>query len=262
MQIDSRPKSFRGGEIGLVAVLALLCIFVAAETIESAYAFRMGFGALVAAAGIFAIFRRFSARAAARPPLEIGGLPNYNFAPIKVAILFALFWGLAGMAVGVIIAFELVFPGLNIAPWFNFGRLQPLHTSAAIFGFGGDVLLATSFYVVQRTCRARLAGDLAPWFVVLGYNVFILIAGAGYLLGIAESKEWYADLGLTFVWVVYLSVFLGTIFRRREPHIFVANWFYLSFILTIPILFMADTLAAPVWIFSPKSYAMGSGVRD
>ena len=170
MQIDSRPKSFRGGEIGLVAVLALLCIFVAAQTIESAYAFHMGFGALVAAAGIFAIFQRFNGRAAERPPLEIGGLPNYNFAPVKVATLFALFWGLAGMAVGVIIAFELVFPGLNIAPWFNFGRLQPLHTSAAIFGFGGDVLLATSFYVVQRTCRARLAGDLAPWFVVLGYN--------------------------------------------------------------------------------------------
>jgi len=267
MQIDSRPKSFRGGEIGLVAVLALLCIFVAAQTIESAYAFRMGFGALVAAAGIFAIFRRFSARAAARPPLEIGGLPNYNFAPIKVAILFALFWGLAGMAVGVIIAFELVFPGLNIAPWFNFGRLQPLHTSAAIFGFGGDVLLATSFYVVQRTCRARLAGDLAPWFVVLGYNVFILIAGAGYLLGITERKEyaepaWYADLGLTMVWVVYLLVFLGTLFRRKEPHVFVANWFYLAFILTIAMLHVCAPVAVPVSIFWSKSYVLWSYVQD
>ena len=194
-------------------------------------------------------------------------MPNYNFAPVKVAILFALFWGLAGMAVGVIIAFELVFPGLNIAPWFNFGRLQPLHTSAAIFGFGGDVLLATSFYVVQRTCRARLAGDLAPWFVVLGYNVFILIAGAGYLLGITERKEyaepeWRAGLGLTMVWVVYLLVFLGTMFRRKEPHIFVANWFYLAFILMIAMLHVGAALAVPVSIFSSKSYVLWSYVQD
>ncbi len=124
----------------------------------------------------------------ARPPLEIDGLPNYNFAPVKVATLFALFWGFAGMAVGVYIAFELAFPDLNIAPWFNFGRLRPLHTSAVIFAFGGNVLLATSFYVVQRTCRARLAGDLAPWFVILGYNFFILIAGTGYLLGITAEQ--------------------------------------------------------------------------
>jgi cytochrome c oxidase cbb3-type subunit I len=231
MRTDWRPKSFPGGEIAL-ATLARLRVDA---------------------------FGRFATRPAPAP--EIDGLPNYNFAPVKIATLFALFWGLAGMAVGVVIAFELAFPGLNIAPWFNFGRLHPLHTSAAIFGFGGDVVLATSFYVVQCTCRARLAGDLAPWFVVLGYNVFILIAGAGYLLGIAENKEWYADLGLTFVWVVYLSVFLGTIFRRREPHIFVANWFYLAFILTIPILFVADSLAARMWIFSSKSYAV-EGVRD
>jgi cytochrome c oxidase cbb3-type subunit I len=260
MRTDWRPKSFRGGEIAL-AMLARLRLDIEARTIEPAYAFHMGLGAVAAALGVVPIFRRFSTRPA-KPPPEIGGLPNYNFAPVKIATVFALFWGLAGMAIGVVIAFELAFPGLNIAPWFNFGRLQPLHTSAAIFGFGGDVVLATSFYVVQRTCRARLAGDLAPWFVVLGYNVFILIAGAGYLLGIAESKEWYADLGLTLVWVVYLSVFLGTIFRRSEPHIFVANWFYLAFILTIPILFMADNLAVPVWIFSPKSYPTGSGVRD
>src|SRR5437764_8103672 len=94
-----------------------------------------------------------------------------------------------------------------VLPWTSFGRLRPLHTSAVIFAFGGNVLLATSFYVVQRTCHARLAGDVAPWFVILGYNFFILIAGTGYLLGITQSKEyaepeWYADLWLTVVWVV------------------------------------------------------------
>jgi cytochrome c oxidase cbb3-type subunit 1 len=239
MLTNSRRKSLRGGKIAL--------------------------GALAAAAGLF--FRRFKARPAERPPLEIGGLPNYNFAPVKVATLFALFWGLTGMAVGVYIAFELAFPDLNIAPWFNFGRLQPLHTSAVIFAFGGNVLLATSFYVVQRTCRARLAGDLAPWFVVLGYNLFILIAGAGYLLGITGSKEyaepeWQADLWLTIVWVVYLLVFLGTIFRRKEPHIFVANWFYLAFILTIAMPRICNDVAVLASVFSSKSYVLWSGVLD
>ncbi len=270
MQTASQPKTLWSGELGLVAVLALLgllCIFIAAKTIEPAYAFHMALGVICSGVGIFAIFQRFSKRPAERPPLEINGLPNYNFGPVKVATLMALFWGLAGMAVGVYIAAELAFPDLNIEPWFNFGRLRPLHTSAVIFAFGGNVLIATSFYVVQRTCRARLAGDLAPWFVVLGYNFFILIAGTGYLLGITDSKEyaepeWYADLWLTIVWVVYLLVFLMTLYRRKEPHIFVANWFYLAFILTIAMLHIGNNAAVPVSIFSSKSYIVWSGVQD
>ena len=145
--------------------------------------------------------------------------------------------------------------------------MRPLHTSAVIFAFGGNVLIATSFYVVQRTCRARLAGDLAPWFVVLGYNFFIVIAGTGYLLGITQSKEyaepeWYADLWLTVVWVTYFLVFLATIWRRKEPHIYVANWFYLAFILTIAVLHLGNNAAVPVSLFSSKSYIVWSGVQD
>jgi hypothetical protein len=110
--------------------------------------------------------------------------------PVKFATVAAMFWGIAGFTVGLYIASELAFPILNLdLPWTTFGRLRPLHTSAVIFAFGGNVLIGTSFYVVQRTCRARLAGDLAPWFVVLGYIFFILIAGTGYLLGITQSKE-------------------------------------------------------------------------
>ncbi len=170
----------RGGEVGLTAVLAVLglvCLYAAAKTIEPAYAFHMALGVVAAAAGIFAIFQRYATRSPEMPPLEIDGKPNYNFGPVKFTSLAALFWGLAGMAVGIYIAFELAFPWLNIAPWFNFGRLRPLHTSAVIFAFGGNVLLATSFYVVQRTSRARMVGDLAPWFVVLGYNFFIVHCG-------------------------------------------------------------------------------------
>src|SRR5271165_6926382 len=101
MQTVAQPKSLWGGELGLIAVLVLLfllCLFIEARTIEPAYAFHMGLGVVAAAVGIFAILQRYNARPAERPPLEIDGLPNYNFAPVKVATLMALFWGLAGMA--------------------------------------------------------------------------------------------------------------------------------------------------------------------
>ena len=270
MQAVSKNKSLRVGEVGLVVVLAALALgslFIAVKTIEPAFAFHMGIGALCSALGVFAIFQRYKGRPAGATPLEIDGKPNYNFGPVKFSSLMALFWGLAGMAVGIYLAFELAFPWLNLEPWFNFGRLRPLHTSAVIFAFGGNVLLATSFYVVQRTCRARLAGDLAPWFVVLGYNFFILIAGTGYLLGITEAKEyaepeWYSDLWLTIVWVTYLLVFLGTILRRKEPHIFVANWFYLAFIITIAMLHLGNNATVPISVFSSKSVIVWSGVQD
>ncbi len=269
MQAVTTRKSMRGGEVGLTAVLAVLalaCLYAAAKTIEPAYAFHMALSVVAAAGGIFAIFQRYSARPA-ETPLEIDGKPNYNFGPVKFCTLAALFWGVAGMAVGIYIAFELAYPWLNIAPWFNFGRLRPLHTSAVIFAFGGNVLLATSFYVVQRTSRARLAGDLAPWFVVLGYQMFIVLAGTGYLLGVTEGKEyaepeWYVDLWLTIVWVTYLLVFLGTLWRRKEPHIYVANWFYLAFILTIAMLHLGNNAAIPISPLSSKSVILWGGVQD
>jgi cytochrome c oxidase cbb3-type subunit 1 len=159
------------------------------------------------AAAIAAILTRYEKRAAEPTSLLIKGKPNYNLGPVRFASLAAVFWGVVGFTVGLYIALELAFPWLNLdLPFVNFGRLRPLHTSAVIFAFGGNVLLATSFYVVQRTCGARLAGNLAPWFVILGYNFFIVIAGTGYLLGITRSHEyaepeWYAILWLVVVWV-------------------------------------------------------------
>ncbi len=193
---------------------------------------------------------------------------DYNDGPVKFATIASVFWGLAGFIVGLVIAWQLAFPDLNLEyPWTSFGRLRPLHTSAVIFAFGGNVLLATSFYAVQRTCHARLAGRWAPWFVVYGYNIFIVLAGTGYLLGITGGKEyaepeWYADLWLTIVWVVYLLVFLGTLMKRREPHIYVANWFFLAFIVTVAMLHVVNNLAVPVSIWEPKSYMLFSGVQD
>jgi cytochrome c oxidase cbb3-type subunit 1 len=227
----------------------------------------MALFALASFAGVAGIAARFQSREA-ETPLVIDGRPNYNMGPVKFLALASLFWGLAGTLVGLYIASELAFPWLNFdTAYINFGRLRPLHTSAVIFAFGGNVLLATSFYVVQRTSRARLAGDLAPWFVALGYNFFILIAGTGYLLGITRSHEyaepeWYAILFLVVVWVVYLLIYLGTLARRAEPHIYVANWFYLAFIVTIAMLVLGNNTELPVSIFSPKSYPVWSGVQD
>jgi len=264
-------KTMTLGEGGLalaMAALALLSIVVAAKAYTPEYAFHAYLFTAASVAAVFAIVNRYYERPAEHPPLTIDGKPNYNMGPVKFATVAAMFWGIAGFTVGLYIASELAFPILNLdLPWTTFGRLRPLHTSAVIFAFGGNVLIGTSFYVVQRTCRARLAGDLAPWFVVLGYNFFILIAGTGYLLGITQSKEyaepeWYADLWLTIVWVTYFLVFLGTIIRRKEPHIYVANWFYLAFILTIAVLHLGNNAAVPVSLFSPKSYIVWSGVQD
>jgi cytochrome c oxidase cbb3-type subunit 1 len=257
------------GSLALTFVaLALLSIVVAAKAYTPEYAFHAYLFTAASIAAVFAIINRYYTRPVAQPPLMIDGKPNYNMGPVKFATVAAVFWGIAGFTVGLVIALQLAFPALNLGlPWTSFGRLRPLHTSAVIFAFGGNVLIATSFYVVQRTCRARLAGDLSPWFVVLGYNFFILIAGTGYLLGITQSKEyaepeWYADLWLTIVWVTYLLVFLGTLWRRTEPHIYVANWFYLAFILTIAVLHLGNNASVPVSIFSSKSYIVWSGVQD
>ncbi len=264
-------KSLGGNELAAIIVFSLLgfaWICIAALATTSEYSFHAFLLAAASVAAVFAVGNRYFARDADTPRELPDGKPNYNMGPVKFATIAAVFWGIAGFLVGVVIAAQLAFPVLNFdTAWLSFGRLRPLHTSAVIFAFGGNALIATSLYVVQRTCRARLAGDLSPWFVVLGYNVFIVIAGTGYLLGITQSKEyaepeWYADLLLTVVWVVYFLVFLGTILKRKEPHIFVANWFYLAFIVTIAVLHLGNNASIPVSLASSKSYIVWSGVQD
>lgn len=205
------------------------------------------------------------AAVAGSPP----GVPVYNDDVIKKFTLATVFWGIAGFLAGVWIAWELAFPVLNLdLPWTTFGRLRPLHTSAVIFAFGGNALFATSLYVVQRTCRTSLFGGSGLGnFLFWGYQAVIVMAASGYLLGITQSKEyaepeWYVDLWLAIVWVAYLVCFAGTLMKRREPHIYVANWFYLAFIITIAMLHIVNNLAIPVSFFGTKSYIVWSGVQD
>ena len=195
---------------------------------------------------------------------------RYSDSVIRAGVYASLFWGVVGMLVGVIIACQLAWPSLFYFPsagWLNFGRLRPVHTSGVIFAFGGNVLITTAFYVVQRTCRARLWGGIAPWFVFWGYQLFIVLAATGYVMGVTQGKEyaepeWYVDLWLTIVWVMYLLVFLGTIWKRKEPHIYVANWFFLAFLVTIAVLHITNNLAIPIGPFASKSYDLFSGVQD
>lgn len=200
---------------------------------------------------------------------EIGAMAGYNEAVIRQFTVATVFWGVVGFSVGVLIALQLAFPVLNFGlEWFSFGRLRPVHTSAVIFAFGGNALFATSFYVVQRTCRAPLfGGPLLAALVFWGYQIFIVMAALGYVLGISQGKEyaepeWYVDLWLTVVWVAYLVIFLGTLIKRREPHIYVANWFYLAFIVTVAVLHLVNNASVPVSMFGAKSYGLWSGVQD
>ncbi len=179
-----------GGFTVFLVILALGCLLIAGKAVDQVMAFHAAVGALAAAAGAWLIVKSYLDAHGASAPAEIDGKPNYNYGPIRFASIAAMFWGIAGFLVGLIIALELAYPDLSMGlEWINFGRLRPLHTSAVIFAFGGNVLLATSFYVVQRTCQVRMPGRVTPWFVILGYNVFIVIAGTGYLLASPRARN-------------------------------------------------------------------------
>ncbi|MEO0823920.1 MAG: cbb3-type cytochrome c oxidase subunit I, partial [Pseudomonadota bacterium] len=193
---------------------------------------------------------------------------GYMDGPIRVAVAATILWGVVGFLAGTYIAFQLAFPELNWGlSYTSFGRLRPLHTSAVIFAFGGSALIASSLYIVQRTSGARAWGGDLSYFVVWGYQLFIVLAATSYLLGGSQSREyaepaWYIDIWLTIVWVAFLAVFLGTLMKRREPHIYVANWFLLSFIVTVAMLHVVNNLAVPVSIWGSASYSLFSGVQD
>ena len=249
--------------LGLIGLLGLSLAAGADDAVM------YGHGLLMAAFGFLGIFWVIARDGDMGGPAKaVPGGVNYNDGVIRAGVVASTFWGVVGFSVGLVIALQLAFPVLNFdLPWTNFGRLRPLHTSAVIFAFGGNVLMMTSFHVVQRTCQARLAGGWAPWFVFWGYQLFLLMASSGYVLGVTQSKEyaepeWYVDLWLTIVWVVYLLVFMGTLWRRKEPHIYVANWFYLAFIVTIAMLHIINNLAVPISLTSTKSYVLFAGVQD
>ena len=254
--------------LGGWALVLFASIAAIALTPDRGFAVQMGIIALVAVVLIIATLTTYDPVARAQSIFRMPPGPSrYDDDVIRWGVIATMFWGLVGLLVGVYIASQLAFPQLNFEPYLNFGRVRPLHTSAVIFAFGGNALIATSFYVVQRTCRTTLAFPGMARFVFWGYQLFIVLAATGYILGITQSKEyaepeWYVDLWLTVVWLAYLAVFVGTLLRRHEPHIYVANWFYLAFIITVAMLHLVNNLAVPVSFLGSKSYSAFAGVQD
>lgn len=250
---------------GLIILLIMFVLGLAMAIAGRADAFGAhGWIVLLAAAGLsFPLMAKYDA-----PDPDPERVTRYYDDPIKVGIALTMAWAVFGMFVGVWVAAELAWPQLNLdTEWLSFGRLRPAHTTGVIFGFGGNALIATSFHVVQRTSRARLAGQLSPWFVIFGYNLFCVLAVTGYWMGITQSKEyaeaeWYADLWLVVVWITYFVLFLRTLARRKEPHIYVANWYYLAFMVVVAILHIVNNLALPIRWGEFKSYTIWPGVQD
>ena len=193
---------------------------------------------------------------------------TYNYRVVRQFSVMTVVWGIVGMLVGVIIAAELVWPEMSMnVSWLHFGRLRPLHTNAVVFAFGGSALFATSYYVVQRTCQARLFGGRLAEFTFWGWTLVIVLAAITLPLGYTSGKEyaeleWPIDILIAVVWVSYAVVFFGTIMKRKTPHIYVANWFYGAFILTVAILHIVNSAALPVSLLEMKSYSAYSGTID
>ncbi len=191
---------------------------------------------------------------------------TFNYGVVRQFTIATVFWGIVGMAVGVWIASQLIWPQLNFEiPWLSYGRLRPLHTNAVIFAFGGNALFATSYYVVQRTCQARLFSDKLSAFTFWGWQLAMVGAAITLPLGYTSTKEyaeleWPLDILIAAVWIVYAIVFFGTIVKRRVKHIYVANWFFGSYILTIAVLHIFNNIEIPVSFW--KSYSVYSGVQD
>jgi len=191
---------------------------------------------------------------------------SYNYKVVRQFALMTIVWGVVGMAVGVLIAAQLLWPELNFGvPWLSYGRLRPLHTNAVIFAFGGCALFATSYYVVQRTAHARLFCDRLAAFTFWGWQAVIVAAAITLPLGYTSSKEyaeleWPIDILIALVWVAYAVVFFGTLWKRKVPHIYVANWFFGAFIITVALLHIVNSAAMPATFW--KSYSAYAGAQD
>lgn len=191
---------------------------------------------------------------------------TYNYKVVKQFAWASILFGVVGMLVGVIIAYQLYNPHfLENIPWLHFGRLRPVHTSGVIFAFGGNALFATSYYIVQRTCGVRLWSDKLAAFTFWGFQLVLLLAVLSYIFGYSQGKEyaelpWVLDILLAVVWVVYGAVFFITIGKRKEKHIYVGLWFYGAYIIAVAILHIFNNLALPIDLF--HSYPFYSGAVD
>ena len=191
---------------------------------------------------------------------------TYNYKVVRQFAVMAVVWGIVGMAMGVFIAAQLVWPDMTYGiEWMSYGRLRPLHTNTVIFAFGGCALFASSYYIVQRTCHTRIFSDSLAAFTFWGWQAVIVAAAVTLPMGLTSGKEyaeleWPIDILIAVVWISYAITFFGTVVKRKTPHIYVANWFFGAFILTVALLHIVQSAAMPAGMF--KSYSAYAGVQD
>lgn len=191
---------------------------------------------------------------------------SYDDKTVKLFSIATLLWGAVAMLFGVIAAFQLASWKVNLGlEWVTFGRLRPLHTNAAIFAFAGNAIFAGTYYSLQRLCKARLYSKTLSNIHFWGWQAIIVSAAVTLLSGFSSGKEyaeleWPIDIAITLVWVVFAVNFFGTLFKRREKHIYVAIWFYIATIITVALLHIVNSLSLPVSLM--KSYSLYAGAQD
>ncbi|WP_374957877.1 cytochrome-c oxidase, cbb3-type subunit I [Gilvibacter sp.] len=190
----------------------------------------------------------------------------YDNKIVKNFLIACIFWGIIGMAVGLLLAFMFMFPNLTDGiSWLSFGRLRPLHTNAVIFAFVGNAIFAGVYYSTQRLLKTRMFSDLLSKINFWGWQLIIVSAAITLPLGYTTSKEyaeleWPIDIAIALVWVVFGANLIGTILRRRQRHLYVAIWFYLATFVTVAVLHIVNSIGMPVGAL--KSYSAYAGVQD
>lgn len=190
----------------------------------------------------------------------------YDNKIVKWFGLASIFWGIIGMLVGVIIAFQLAYPALNFGiPYTTFGRLRPIHTNAVIFAFVGNAVFSGAYFILQRVLKARLFSDVLSKIHFWGWQLIILLGATTLLLGYTTGKEyaeleWPLDIMIALIWVVFGINMIGTILKRRERHLYVSVWFFIGTWVTVAMLHIVNSFELPFsWI---KSYSLYAGVQD
>ena len=191
---------------------------------------------------------------------------RYDNKIVKYFAIATVIFGIIGMLVGLLIATQLFLPQLNFGiQYTTFGRIRPLHTNAVIFAFVGNAMFAGVYYSMQRLLKARMFSDLLSWIHFWGWQLIILAAAITLPLGYTTSKEyaeleWPIDIAITLIWVVFGINMIGTILKRRERHMYVAIWFYISTFVTVAVLHVVNSFEIPVTFL--KSYSWYAGVQD
>jgi cytochrome c oxidase cbb3-type subunit I/II len=191
---------------------------------------------------------------------------QYDNKTVRNFAIATIIWGVVGMTVGLWVALQLVFPTvLNLQPYFNFGRIRPLHTNAVIFAFVGNAMFMGIYYSLQRLLKARMFSDVLSKIHFWGWQLIIVAAAVTLPLGYSTAKEyaeleWPIDIAITIVWVIFGFNMFATIIKRRERHLYVAVWFYIATFVTVAVLHLVNSFELPVTLF--KSYSWYAGVQD